>query len=124
VIVVDSCGWLEYFTNSELSVHYSAAIEDTEHLLVPSITITEVFKKVLRETDESSALLCAAAMCRGRVVDLDVETGLLAARYGVEYRLPLADSIVYATAIQYGAEILTEDADFEGLPSVTFFRKS
>ena len=115
--VVDSSGWLEYFTDSERASLFAPAIEDTENLLVPVISIYEVFKKVLRERGESDALQVASMMQVGQVIEFDSALALEAARYP----LPLADSIIYATAIRCGAILWTQDEHFKDLPDVCFF---
>jgi predicted nucleic acid-binding protein len=91
---------------------------------VPSITITEVFKSVLRQRNEESALQVAAHMEQGTVISLDGELAINAAVFGVELKLPLADSIIYATAQKYGAVVWTQDADFKGLDNVNFYPKA
>ncbi len=115
--VVDSSGWLEYFIGSSRAQLFASAIEDTENLVVPIITIYEVFKKVLRERGENEALQVASSMQSGSVVDLDIGITLDAARL----QLPLADSIIYATALRHGATLWTQDDHFEGLSSVRYF---
>lgn len=115
--VVDSSAWLEYFAGSERARYFSQAIEAPASLVVPVITVYEVFKKVLREADESSALRCVAQMQQGRVVNVDGTLALSAARLG----LPLADSLIYATAQQHGATLWTQDAHFDQLPGVRYF---
>jgi predicted nucleic acid-binding protein len=117
--VVDSSGWLEYFADTERAELFAPAIEDTEHLLVPVVAIYEVFKKVLRERGEDQALLIASAMQAGRVVELDSALALEAARQA----LPLADSLIYATARRHGATLWTQDEHFQGLPGVRFFAR-
>lgn len=93
--VVDSSGWLEYFTDSARAPLFAAAIEDAGNLFVPVISIYEVFKKVLRERGEDDALQVAGMMQGGQLIGLDLELALEAARHP----LPLADSIIYATAM-------------------------
>ncbi len=115
--VVDSSGWLEYFTGSARAALYAPAIEDSLNLVVPIITIYEVFKKVFRERGESDALQVASSMQSGTVVDLDLTILLDAARLA----LPLADSIIYATAIRHSATLWTQDDHFENLQSVRYF---
>ena len=105
VNVVDSSDWLEYFTDSDRAPLFAPAIEDTENLLVPVISIYEVFKKVLRERGEDAALQVASMMQVGQVIDLDSALVLEAARYP----LPLADSIIYASALRQGATLWTQD---------------
>ena len=115
--VVDSSGWLEYFTDSDRAALFAAAIEDAEHLFVPVISIYEVFKKVLRERGEDDALQVASQMQNGRVIDLDCSLALEAARHS----LPMADSIIYAAAIRHEAILWTQDEHFKDLPNVRFF---
>jgi predicted nucleic acid-binding protein len=121
--VVDSSAWLEYFADGPNAQHFASPIEQPEALLVPSITIFEVFKRVVRQRDEGTALQCVAVMQQGRVVDLDAALALEAAGTSLRHKLPLADSIVYATAQRTGAIVWTQDADFDGLPGVRFFAK-
>lgn len=122
--VVDSSAWLSYFAGDANSHLFAKPIEDMARLLVPSITITEVFKNVLRQSSEASALIAIAHMRQGKVLALDAELALSAALWGIELKLPLADSIIYATARKYNAIIWTQDADFKGLESVEFHPKA
>jgi predicted nucleic acid-binding protein len=121
--VVDSSAWLSYFAGDRNAANFAVAIENTAELLVPSITITEVFKHVLRQRDEGAALAVIAHMKQGRVIALDSNLAVDAATYGVQYKLPLADSIIFATAKKFGAVLWTQDSDFEGLDGVQFYRK-
>lgn len=115
--VVDSSGWLEYFTDSDRAPLFAPAIEDTGNLFVPVITIYEVFKKVLQERGEDDALQVASMMMGGQIVDLDCALALEAARH----RLPLADSIIYAAAIRHEATLWTQDEHFKDFPGVRYF---
>jgi toxin FitB len=117
--VVDSSGWLEYFTDSDRATFFASAIEDAESLVVPVISIYEVFKKVLRERGEDAALQVASLMQAGKVIDLDSALALEAARYP----LPLADSLIYATAMRSEATLWTQDEHFKDLPNVRYFPK-
>lgn len=121
--VVDSSAWIEYFTEGPNARHFAAAIEKTGELLVPAVTLLEVFKWIARERDENTALRCTAVMLQGQVVALDSALALRAAAVGLERKLPLADSVVYATAQSRGATVWTQDSDFEGLPGVRFWPK-
>ncbi len=121
--VVDSSAWLEYFAGGPGAGLFANAIEAVDRLIVPAICLLEVFKVVLRQRGESDALQAVALMQQGGVVDLDASLALTAARVGVEHKLPLADSIVYATAVVAGAAIWTQDEDFKGLPGVSYFPK-
>ena len=118
--VVDSSGWLEYFADGPNADFFAPAIMDTDHLVVPSVTIFEVFKKLLAQRSETEALLAAAAMQQGRIVDLDAGLSLEAARLSLDCKLPLADSVILATSRAAKAELWTQDKDFEGLPDVKY----
>ena len=121
--VVDSSAWLSYFAGDNNSSVFSKPIEALDTLLVPSITVTEVFKHVLRLRGEESALEIIAHMTQGKVISLDTQIAIDAASYGVQHKLPLADSIIYATTIKHNATLWTQDSDFKGLLSVKFYAK-
>jgi toxin FitB len=121
--IVDSSGWLAYLADEPEAAEFAGAIENTRHLVVPTICVVEVFKVVAREAGESEALRTVAAMQRARVVDLDPVLAIRAAQLGLEHRLPLAGSIVYATAREAGGVVWTCDSDFQGLPNVHFVAK-
>jgi len=121
--VVDSSAWLSYFTGEANSRIFAKAIEDTKELIVPTIIITEVFKTILRERGEDSALEAIGHMHQGEVISLDKSLALDAAHYGVEFKLPLADSIIYATARKFDAVLWTQDVDFAPLDGVKYFPK-
>jgi len=121
--VVVSSGWLEYFADGPQAKHFAPAIEAVDRLLVPSITVLEVFRRVLQQRNEGAALQAVALMQQGRIVDLDLAGALDAARLGVELRLPLADSVILATAVRNRATLWTEDGHFEGLPGVKYFAR-
>lgn len=116
--VVDSSAWLSYFASDSDSTVFAEPIENLSELLVPSITITEVFKNVLRQRGEEAALIVTAHMKQGKVISLDSELAMDAAKLGVLHKFPLADSIIFATAQKYSAVIWTQDNDFEGLVNV------
>src|SRR5262249_42270080 len=121
--VVDSSAWLEYFANGPNAAKFAAAIEDIDDLVVPSICILEVFKRVLQQRGEQSALQAVALMKQGSVQDLDVSLALNAARLGVDEKLPLADSVVLAVARKHAATLWTQDSDFDGIAGVKYFPK-
>ena len=118
--VVDSSAWLEYFANGPNAAYFASAIEDVERLLVPSIAILEVFKRVLQQRSEDEALQAVALMRQGRIVDLDVSLAMSAGRLGIAVGLPLADSVILATALAHEATVWTQDTDFEGLENVRY----
>jgi predicted nucleic acid-binding protein len=121
VNVVDSCAWLEYFANGPNAARFARTVEDTDRLVVPTITVYEVFKRILQQRDEPAALLVAAQMKAGHVVDLDASLALEAARLGHGLKLPMADAIVLATAQKHEATIWTQDSHFSGLEGVKYF---
>ena len=122
--VVDSSGWLEYFADGPNADFFEEAIEEEASLVILSISIYEVFTRLLAEPDgEEAGFLVVAAMQRGEVVDLDAELALDAARISRETRLPMADSIILATARANDAILWTQDADFEGIEGVEYVRK-
>ena len=122
--VVDSSAWLEYFADGANADFFAAAIEATDDLLVPSLTLFEVFKRILQQRTEADALRAAALMRQGRVIDLSDTLALGAARLSAELKLPLADSVVLHTARAHGALLWTQDAHFESLPGVAFVCKT
>ena len=122
--VVDSSAWLAYFADEPNAKHFAKAIEAPDLLIVPSITLLEVFKKVAQQRSEGVALQYVAVMQQGHVVVLDAGLAVLAATLGVRHKLPLADSIIYATAQQGNALVWTQDADLEGLTGVKYFAKT
>lgn len=121
--VVDSSGWLEYFADGPNAEAFAPAVEDIEALLVPTISLYEVFKRVLQQRGEGAALQAAAVMAQGQVIELDSTLALEAARLSVEQKLPLADSIMLATARAYNATLWTQDTDFEGIADVRYIER-
>lgn len=121
--IVDSSGWLEYFADGPNAPFFSRPLAKASDLVVPSITIYEVFKAVLRQRGESDALQAVALMQQGSVVDLTAEVAILAARVSVECRLPMADSIILATSRAHGATLWTQDSDFERIEGVQYVAK-
>ncbi len=121
--VVDSSGWIEYFTEGPNSGFFAGAIEKVDELIVPALVVYEVFKWVSRERGETQALKAIAHMQLGEVVDLDSKLAIYAARLSLQSKLPMADSIIYATAHVSEATLWTQDDDFEGLDDVKYIAK-
>ena len=121
--VVDSSGWIEYFTEGPNSGFFAGAIENVDELIVPAQAIYEVFKWVSRERGETQALKAIAHMQLGEVAELDSKLAIYAARLSLQAKLPMADSIVYATAREREATLWTQDDDFEGLDEVKYIAK-
>ena len=118
--VVDSCGWLEYLADGPNADFFAPAIENMAELVVPSISVYEVFKRVLHQRSESDALNVVATMQQGHVVDLDTALALNAAQMSIEFRIPMADSVILATARAHEATLWTQDADLKGLAGVEY----
>lgn len=121
--VVDSSGWLEYFADGANADFFAPAIENLAILLVPVISIYEVFKRVLQQRDEGAALQAVALMAQGKVIDLDMRIALEAARLSEQHKLPMADSLILATTRLYNATLWTQDRDFEGFDGVRYIEK-
>jgi predicted nucleic acid-binding protein len=120
VNVVDSSGWLEFLSDGPNAGYFAPAIERTSDLVVPTLSIFEVFKRILQQRDESQALQAVALMHQGRLADLTAPLAMNAARLSRSARLPMADSIMLATARAYGATFWTQDADFAQMPGVRY----
>jgi len=120
VNVVDSSGWLEYFADGPNADFFAPALEVTGTLVVPAISLYEVFKRVLQQRGEDDALRAVAQMQQGMVAPLDAALALHAARLSAQRRLPMADSIILATAQRFEATLWTQDADFEGVDGVRY----
>jgi len=121
--IVDSSGWLAYFADEPNAKHFLTPLNDTASLVVPTVTIYEVFKVVLRESSENEALQAAVAMRKGKVVDLTASMAMAASKLSLAHNLPMADSIILATAKQFDATIWTQDSDFKNIGDVKYFPK-
>ena len=122
--IVDSSGWLEYFANGTNANFFSKPIEDIDSLIVPTISLYEVFKRILQQLDETEALNAIAFMQSGKIIDLSSPIALHAARISSDLKIPMADSIMLATAREYSAILWTQDSDFEGLKDVKYVKAS
>ena len=118
--VVDSSAWLEYLAAGPNAIYFSAAIENTAELIVPTLILYEVFKRIVQQRSENEALQVIAVMQQGKVVDLDSRTALSAARISIDHQLPMADSVILATARLNNALLWTQDSHFEGIPNVKY----
>ncbi len=118
--VVDSSGWIEYLVGGPNAAFFERPLLDLGNLLVPAVSILEVYRYVLRERGRPDALAVAASMRQGRVLALDEGLAIEAAEIGASHGLPLADSIIYASAQSNDATLWTQDADFEGLDEVQY----
>ena len=121
--IVDSSGWLEYYADGPNAADFAEVLESSDDLLVPTLSIYEVFKVVLRQRGESEALRAVALMQEGKLIDLTSTIALHAAKLSLELKIPMADSVMLATAREYAAVLWTQDSDFEGIEGVRFIAK-
>jgi len=121
--VVDSSCWLEYLMWTEIGMAAAPAIENPGELIVPTITLYEVYKKLLAEKDEEYALDVVSYMQSGTVIELNAGLSLSAAQLNRKYKLPMADSIIYATSLHYSAVLLSCDKHFKDIPGIRYFPK-
>jgi predicted nucleic acid-binding protein len=120
--IIDSSGWLEYFSDGPNAKHYLPPLNDSTSLIVPVITIYEVFKVVLRESSEDMALQAVAAMQKGRIIDLSASIAMKASKLSLQHDLPMADAIILATAREHNCVIWTQDSDFQHIDGVQYFQ--
>jgi len=121
--LVDSCGWLEYFADGPNAGFFAPPLEDADKLIVPTICVLEVFKRILQQRGEDAALQAAAIMQQGAVIELNTAIALEAARFSLDLGLPLADSVILSTARAYNADVWTQDADFKNIVGVKYREK-
>lgn len=121
--LVDSSGWLEYLSDSKNADSFAVPLNDIKNLIVPTICIYEVFKVVLREKGENQALQSVALMKQGNIVDLTFEISIQSAKFSLDNKIPMADSIIYTIGQIYNAIIWTQDDDFKNLPGVKYYPK-
>jgi toxin FitB len=118
--VVDSSAWLEYLAAGSNAAYFADVIENTAELIVPTLILYEVFKRIVQQRSENEALQVVAVMQQGKVVELDSRTALTAARISIDHQLPMADSVILATAKLNNALLWTQDSHFEGIPNVKY----
>jgi predicted nucleic acid-binding protein len=123
VVVVDSSGWLEYFADGPNADHFAPAIEHPQDLLVPTIVLYEVFKRVLQQRGEDDALQAVAVMHQARIVDITSDIALSAAQLSIALSVPMADALILAAARQADARLLTQDSDFAAIDGVDYVAK-
>ncbi|MEA2604765.1 MAG: hypothetical protein QOF89_5757 [Acidobacteriota bacterium] len=121
--VIDSSGWLEFFTDGPLAEEYAGHLSDLSQIVTPTIVLYEVYKRVKRERGEDEALVAAAQLKKTEVILLTETIALKAADLSLEHRLAMADAVVYATAQLRDLVLITSDDDFEDLPGVLYLPK-
>jgi predicted nucleic acid-binding protein len=122
MIIIDSSGWIEYFTDGPLSAEYAKYLKDFTKIVTPTIILYEVYKKVRKERTEEDALLAVSLISRTSIIPLRESTSLLAADFSLKHSLPMADAIVYATALEENCKVITSDIHFKGLDHVTLIK--
>jgi len=122
--LVDSSGWLEYFADGKNAEHFAPVINDTERLIVSTINLYEVYKKVISERDEDDAIQAIAMMAQAKVFEITASIAMQAAKTSYLLKLPMADCLIYITARQQNAIVWTQDADFKDLEGVQYFKKN
>jgi predicted nucleic acid-binding protein len=121
--LVDSSGWLEFFAGGPNAEFFATPLENIDELIVPTISIYEVFKSILRQRDESAGLQAVALMKQAQVIDLTANISMMAAKLSLEHKIPMADSIILSTGRYYQATVWTQDADFKGLDGIKYIKK-
>lgn len=126
MILIDSSGWLEYFTDGANATKFAGPILNnaSSKVLVPTVVIYEIFRKILMEKGEELALKVIAQLKKYRIIAFDEDLALSAAKISLDHKIPMADSMIYATALQYKAILWTQDKDFQNLPGVQFLSKN
>ena len=123
MIVIDSSGWIEFFTDGPLADEYASRLRKLSAIVTPVIVIYEVYKRLKRELSEDDAVIAVSAMQRSQVIPIDQEIALTAADLSLEHRLAMADALVLATARKFQAELVTSGRDFERVAGVTYLPK-
>jgi len=123
VIVVDSSGWVEFFTDGPLADTYATRLRSLSSVVVPVIVLYEVYKRLKRDLSEDDALVAVSAMQRGHVVSVNSEIAMTAADLSLEHKLPMADALILATARAHHAQLVSSDADFENIEGVAYLPK-
>ena len=123
MILVDTCGWIEWLTEGALADSFASYMQDPAELLVPTTVQYELYKWVKRESDENTALDTIALADDSLVIPLSTDIALVAADLSLLHKLAFADAVIYASARKYNVELVTSDDHFEGLPGVTYFPK-
>lgn len=121
--VVDSSGWLEYFSDGPNAKHFAPIVRLADSLVVPTVILYEVFKVVRRESDENAALQACAALQKGIVVDLTPKLAIMASKISLQHALPMADAVILATTREHDATLWTQDVHFKNIPGVKYFTK-
>lgn len=123
MVLVNTCGWIEWLTSGPLAKRYAPLLSQTSNLLVPTLVQFELYKWVCRERDEPTALEVIGVTEQGNIIALDTSLALKAADLAAAHRLAMDDAIIYATARQHDAELVTSDGHFQKLPGVTYLSK-
>lgn len=121
--LVDSSAWMEYFADGKNAKHFAPIIQDLKNLVVSVINIYEVYKKISQHRDENSAIQAIAVMQQAEVLEITSQIAIEGSKISIQNKIPMADSLIIASARSVGAKIWTQDYDFKGLDNVMFFKK-
>ena len=121
--LVDSVGWIEFFIDGPLASEYAKYLQKPSEVIIPTIVLYEVYKKIKNEKNEEAALMAVSTMQNAHIIPLTEELSLSAADVSLEYKLAMADAIVYASMLQENAKLITSDKDLKDLPNVIYFPK-
>ena len=122
MILIDSSGWIEFFSQGSRALKYANYLKDLSQIITPTVVIYEVYKKIKKERTEEEALLAVSLMKKTSIIPLEESIALLAADLSLKHTLPLADAMVYATALENDADLITSDAHFTELEKVVLIR--
>jgi predicted nucleic acid-binding protein len=120
IFLMDSSGWIEFFTNGANAGEYAKYLKDPARIVTPTIVLYETYKKIKRERTEEEALTAVSIINRTRIIELSESIALFAADLSLKYDLPMADAIVYATALEMDCKVVTGDKHFKDLDKVIF----
>ena len=121
--LVDSSGWLEFFTGGPLADRYAQHLKDLDAIVTPTVVVYEVYKVIKRQRGEEEALAATAQLGKTRLIPLTDTIALTAADVSLAHQLAMADAIVYATSLSEGATLITSDSDLAALPGVVYLKK-
>ncbi|MBV6421563.1 MAG: hypothetical protein DAHOPDDO_02838 [Ignavibacteriaceae bacterium] len=121
--LVDSSAWMEYFADGKNAKHFAPMIQDLKNLVESIINVSEVYKKISQHRDENSAIQAIAVMQQAEVLEITSQIAIEGSKISIQNKIPMADSLIIASARSVGAKIWTQDYNFKGIDNVLFFKK-
>ena len=121
--LVDSSTRMEYFADGKNAKHFEPIIQDLKNLVESVINVSEVYKKISQHRDENSAIQAIAVMQQAEVLEITSQIAIEGSKISIQNKIPMADSLIIASARSVGAKIWTQDYNFKGLDNVMFFKK-